>query len=68
MSGALTWRSVVLPNVNISEVILATLLSSFRFVPDKDVVWNLASVSYPTVAGTVNNKPSMPLRLEPLAT
>lgn len=34
----------------LTEVVLATLLESFRFeMTNKEVVWNMAGVKYPTV-------------------
>lgn len=46
------------------EVVLAVLLRSFRFSPsEKDIVWNLAGVNYPTV-GKYATKPSLPMKME----
>ncbi|KAI0789220.1 hypothetical protein C8Q75DRAFT_179148 [Abortiporus biennis] len=48
------------------KVVLSILLQSFKFSPadcSKDVTWNLANVRYPTV-GSVDNHPSMPLKVE----
>ena len=50
------------------EVVLATLLSSFKVSPAKnakDVVWNMAGVRYPTV-GKDSLQPSFPLTMEAL--
>ncbi|KAJ3559692.1 hypothetical protein NM688_g189 [Phlebia brevispora] len=48
------------------KVILAVLLSSFKFtLSDKEICWNLADVAYPTV-GPINRTPSMPLNVEPV--
>ena len=40
------------------------LVSNFKFeLPkDKDIVWNIAGVRYPTV-GYENSKPEMPLKV-----
>lgn len=46
------------------EVVLAVLLRSFRFSPsEKEIVWNLAGVNYPTV-GKYATKPSLPMKME----
>ncbi|KAJ3559691.1 hypothetical protein NM688_g188 [Phlebia brevispora] len=48
------------------KVILAALLSSFKFtLSDKEICWNLADVAYPTV-GPISRTPSMPLNVEPV--
>ncbi|KAI0342141.1 cytochrome P450 [Trametopsis cervina] len=48
------------------KVVLAVLLRSFKFHPsNKDIVWNLAGVNYPTV-GKDTTDPSMPMMLERL--
>ncbi|PSR73475.1 hypothetical protein PHLCEN_2v10767 [Hermanssonia centrifuga] len=48
------------------KVVLAVLLRSFRVtLSDKEIVWNLAGVNYPTV-GREASRPSMPLKLEPI--
>ena len=53
--------------IHSAEVILADLLASFRFSPAaKDIYWNMESVSYPTI-GKDSNKPSLPMKVEPLA-
>lgn len=45
-------------------MVLAILLRSFKFSPsEKEIVWNLAGVNYPTV-GRTSVKPSMPLKVE----
>ena len=49
-----------------TEVVLAVLLRSFRFMPsDQEVYWNLAGVNYPTV-GKDGVKAALPLKLEPV--
>lgn len=47
-----------------AEVVLVTLLSTFKFeLPkDKSIVWNVAGVRYPTV-GYERAKAEMPLKL-----
>ena len=53
-----------------AEVVLAVMLRSFKFhSTGKDIYWNLAGVSYPSV----DKEPStsegvLPLKLEPLET
>ncbi|KAJ3553545.1 hypothetical protein NM688_g3553 [Phlebia brevispora] len=48
------------------KVILAVLLTSFRFTPTgKEVYWNSAQVSYPTI-GRESRKACMPLNVQPL--
>lgn len=51
------------------KVVLATLLSSFRFSlcdgKNADIVWNRAGIAYPTV-GNDGGHPSLPLRVERL--
>ncbi|TFY56716.1 hypothetical protein EVJ58_g7467 [Rhodofomes roseus] len=45
------------------KVVLAVLLSKFTFEPsDKPIVWNVASVWYPTV-GRKSNTPELPLKV-----
>lgn len=45
------------------EVVLAVLLSSFKFSPaDKEVVWNVAGIQYPTV-DRISRKAEMPLKV-----
>ena len=45
------------------EVILSVLLSTFKFeLSDKPIVWNVASVRYPTV-GRESNVPQMPMKV-----
>ena len=47
-----------------SEVVLSVLLPMFRFsLSNKEIVWNVSFVKYPTV-GKKSNRPSMPLKLE----
>ena len=49
-----------------AEVVLAVMLRSFKFLlSDKDIYWNVALVSYPTV-GKVDTKEALPLKLEPI--
>ncbi|PSR81817.1 hypothetical protein PHLCEN_2v6248 [Hermanssonia centrifuga] len=49
------------------KVALSVLLDSFKFsLSNKDIVWNLAGVSYPTV-GAVSDEPSLPLKVEAIA-
>lgn len=44
------------------EVVLATLLSTFKFeLSDKPIYWNLAGIIYPTAV--LGGKTSMPLRV-----
>lgn len=53
-------------SVILSEVLLTIILSSFKVSyakESKDVVWNLASVRYPTV-GKESTLPSCPITLE----
>ncbi|KAI0789215.1 cytochrome P450 [Abortiporus biennis] len=48
------------------KVVLATLIHSFKFSNadcSNEIVWNVATVRYPTV-GKVDNHPSMPLKVE----
>lgn len=46
------------------EVVLAVILRSFKFLPsDKDIYWNAAVVSYPTV-GKASTEVALPLKLE----
>ncbi|KAJ3548741.1 hypothetical protein NM688_g5258 [Phlebia brevispora] len=48
------------------KVMLTVLLSSFKFMPSgKDIHWNLAGVSYPTI-GREGRKPAMPLHVQHL--
>ncbi|KAJ3532760.1 hypothetical protein NM688_g7376 [Phlebia brevispora] len=48
------------------KIILAVLLSSFKFTSSgKDIYWNLADVSYPTI-GREGRKPTMPLHVQHL--
>lgn len=48
----------------ITEVVLALLLSNFKFsATDKEVYWNSAGVTYPTV-GPNASKAAMPLTVE----
>ncbi|KAJ3534433.1 hypothetical protein NM688_g7137 [Phlebia brevispora] len=48
------------------KVILSTLLARFRFSPsDKDIVWNISGIVYPTV-GKLSTKPSLPVMVEPI--
>jgi len=45
------------------KIVLAVLLSTFTFSPsDKEVVWNIAGIQYPTV-GRVSRKPEMPMKV-----
>ena len=47
----------------LAEVILAVLLPNFKFeLSDKPIVWNHASVMYPTV-GAESQTPEMPLKI-----
>ena len=51
---------------SVPEVILSVLLGSFKFEPSgKPVVWNFASVSYPTI-GPNDLKPTLPLKVVPV--
>nr|BAL05087.1 cytochrome P450 [Phanerodontia chrysosporium] len=46
------------------KVVLAVLLRSFRFLPcNKDVYWNLAGITYPTL-GKDSDKLELPIKLE----
>ncbi len=46
------------------EVVLSVLIKTFKFTAsDKDIVWNLGGIKYPTV-GYESNKPSMPITVE----
>ncbi|KZT70661.1 cytochrome P450 [Daedalea quercina L-15889] len=48
------------------KTILSTLLESFQLTPTgKDIVWNLATVRFPTV-GREGTKPELPLILTPI--
>ncbi len=48
----------------LAEVVLSVLLKSFRFSPsNKEIVWNLSPVKYPTV-GRESSRPSMPMKVE----
>ncbi|PCH36060.1 cytochrome P450 [Wolfiporia cocos MD-104 SS10] len=45
------------------KAVLSVLLPVFKFaLTEKHVVWNVATVNYPTV-GTVDNRPRMPLKV-----
>lgn len=45
-----------------SEVVLVLLLAKFTFTSsDKDIYWNLAGVSYPSVRGS--SKPQLPIKV-----
>ena len=45
---------------------MAVMLRSFKFLPgEKEVYWNLAPVSYPTV-GKESTKAELHLKLEPV--
>ena len=47
-----------------TETVLTTMIRSFRFsVGDKEVYWNMAGVTYPTV-GKESDKPAAYLRVE----
>ncbi len=47
-----------------AEIVLSVLLKSFRFSPsDKEIVWNLSLVKYPTV-GRESDRPSMPMKVD----
>ena len=44
------------------EVVLVLLLAKYTFRPsDKDIYWNLAGVSYPSVRGS--SKPQLPIKV-----
>lgn len=46
------------------KIVLSVLLKSFRFSPsDKEIVWNLSLVKYPTV-GRESDRPSMPMKVD----
>lgn len=48
------------------EAMLSVLLDSFSFAPSgKNIVWNIATVRYPTV-GIEGVKPELPLLVTPL--
>ena len=50
-----------------AEVVLAVLLSNFKFSQTgKEIYWNVAGVSYPSV-GPDSVKPAMPLIVQRLA-
>ena len=53
--------------MSLSEIVLSTLLTSFRFsLPNPgadDIVWVRAGVTYPATR-KYNQKPSMPLKME----
>lgn len=54
-------------NDNSVEVVLSTLISSFKIsmpANGKDIIWNMAGVRYPTVGESV--KPAFPMRMERL--
>lgn len=56
------FRKVDGADVYLVEVVLATLLSTFKFeLSDKPIYWNLAGIIYPTAA--LGGKTSMPLRV-----
>ena len=47
----------------LSEVVLSVLLSKFTFeMSDKEILWNVGSVWYPTV-GRESNIPELPLKV-----
>ena len=49
-----------------TEAMLPVLLDSFSFAPSgKNIVWNIATVCYPTV-GVEGMKPELPLVVTPL--
>ena len=49
-----------------TEAMLPVLLDSFSFAPSgKNIVWNIATVRYPTV-GVEGMKPELPLVVTPL--
>lgn len=53
-------------NLPVAEVVLATIVSRFKIALADNadqVVWNFASVRYPTV-GKDSNKPEYPIKLE----
>ena len=51
-----------------TETVLTTMIRSFRFsVGDKEVYWNMAGVTYPTV-GKESDKPAAYLRVERIRT
>lgn len=52
--------------ITISEAMLFVLLDAFSFaVSDKEIVWNIATVRYPTI-GKDGMKPQLPLIVMPL--
>ena len=64
------WKSLegneLLNTAHLTEVLLTTVLSSFKISyakESKDVVWNLASVRYPTI-GPDSTLPACPITLE----
>ena len=62
-SPSLTTLSMLITS---SEAMLFVLLDAFRFtVSDKEIVWNIATVRYPTV-GKDGVKPELPLVVAPL--
>ena len=47
----------------LAEVVLSVLLSKFTFeMSDKEILWNVGSVWYPTV-GRESNVPELPLKV-----
>ena len=47
----------------LAEVVLSVLLSKFTFeISDKEILWNVGSVWYPTV-GRESNVPELPLKV-----
>lgn len=49
-----------------AETVLLIMLQSFKFeLTEKPIVWNFASVQYPTI-GKVSTEPEMPLKVSPL--
>lgn len=52
------------PLIILAEVVIAVMLRSFKSsLSDKDIYWNVGTVSYATV-GKVDTKGTMPLKLE----
>ena len=50
----------------LQEVVLAVMLQCFKFrLSDKEIVWNLAGINYPTV-GSKSTFAELPLKLEPI--
>ena len=50
-------------NAFIPEVVLCALLSKFTFkkCPNKEIIWNLSGIRFPSVAGQDSYKASLPL-------